>query len=132
MSTCYYVCDPARKNHLDYLYDNWDKFQVQVKRAFSKYCALAPAYEGAEEIKENINESLTLVVRSGVMVPESLEDDHEIGVSTGRSFKWADQNGFHCLKDLERYLQEHPKERMYSEYGEEISLEDFKKRENMQ
>lgn len=131
MSTCFYVCDPARKNHLDYLHNNWDKFQAQVGRAFSMYCALAPAYERAEEIKENVEETLALVVRSGSMLPETLEDDHEIGVSTGHGFRWADQNGFHCPKDLESYLQEHPKERIYSEYGEEISLEDFKKRENM-
>lgn len=129
MSVCFYFCDPARKAHIEYLADHWNDLKSRIEQDFRDFCSKAPAYSGAKELEEDLIEKLDEIHFSRYsFLPDVEEDDHSIGTSTGDGFHWRSENGFYGLHDIERYLKEHPEEKIFDEYGEEYPFEVFKKK----
>lgn len=129
MSTNYYFCDPSRSAYYQYLYDNWDEFRASVKDAFQEFCKKAPPYMESEEITETVGEQIMHRLSAYALLPETLEDEHRIGVFIGNNkFRWATQNGFHSIEDVTKYQTKHPNEAIYSEYRQKSSLDDLIKK----
>lgn len=131
MSTEFYFCDPAMKQHIDYLYMHWPEFQEQLQSLFHKFCSEAPSCDEAASFEADMVEKMVSRLGAYSIIPDIPDDGHSVGVSISSRFEWNGRNGFHCLQDLERYMQEHPKEHLFNEYGTEYTLEDFKKREGL-
>lgn len=54
------------------------------------------------------------------------QDDHIIGVAVSRRFDWRSDNGFCGISDVQKFLEKHPGFIIQNDYGDEISLTDFK------
>lgn len=131
MSTEFYFCNPATKQHIDHLYAHWPEFQEQFQSLFHKFCLEAPSCDEAASFEADMVEKMISNLGAYSIIPNIPDDGHSVGVSISSRFEWNERNGFRCLQDLERYMQEHPKERLFNEYGVEYTLEEFKKREGL-
>ena len=55
------------------------------------------------------------------------EEEHIIGSAVSKGFSWRQDNGFHSLKDVQQFLDEHPGFVILNEYGIELTIRDFEK-----
>lgn len=54
------------------------------------------------------------------------DDEHVIGTSTANQFLWYPDGPCRCLEDVEKFLVEHPGFDIEDEYGEPVSLDNFR------
>ena len=55
------------------------------------------------------------------------EEEHIIGSAVSKGFSWRQDNGFHSLKDVQKFLDECPGFVILNEYGMELTIRDFEK-----
>lgn len=54
------------------------------------------------------------------------DDKHVIGTATATQFLWYPDGPCRCLEDVEKFLAEHPGFDIEDEYGEPVSLDNFR------
>jgi len=76
--------------------------------------------DDAEDITVELEQSPIFAWR------QPYEDEHIIGYSARAGFVWNGDNGFSSMKEVERFLSDHPGFVIQNEYGDIISLPDFR------
>ena len=122
MSTQYVFVEKERNDQLQELQAFMTKKRDTLIAGIKEFAATHPhTVNEAEDSIFELKHSQAFGYR------QPYEEEHIIGSAVSKGFSWRQDNGFHSLKDVQKFLDEHPGFVILNEYGMELTIRDFGK-----